>query len=395
MNGAQLMLMVLGSNKSKARSFRTGHGDGEHHIVVEAPAGLAFDQQLRHIQSQYSEITASLGLGPETAIFRRLFLSDVMNQAAIVRNSPLAAEDDENPVAVSIVQQSPLAGCKVAMLAYHIVSPGKLAKKRFSMKHLLVKKDGRRHLWSTRMCPGAFDAAPSSALQTRHIFDGLIDTLSDLGGNIAGHCVRTWIYLRNVDVFYQGMVDSRRELFNAEGLRADTHYIASTGIEGSCSHRFDVVSMDAYSILDLDPRQVSYLNDFDRLCATKDYSVTFERGTRIAYADRAHHFISGTASIDREGNVVHVGDVMKQLDRTLENIDALLRAGGASLSDMMHLIVYLRDPADFACVNDRLREQFPDLPLVIVQGAVCRPEWLIEIEGIAAVANNEASLPPF
>jgi enamine deaminase RidA (YjgF/YER057c/UK114 family) len=390
-----LMLKVLGHDRSLSRSFRAGQGDSEHHLVIEAPAGLSFDQQLRHIQSQYAEVTESLGLGPETAIFRRLFLSDVMNQAASVRNSPLAADDEADPVAVSIVQQSPLAGSKIAMLAYHIATPGKLVKKRFSTKHLLVKKNGRRHLWSTRMCAGAFDAAPSSSQQTRHIFDGLIDTLSDLGGNLAAHCVRTWIYLRNVDVFYQGMVDSRRELFNGEGLRADTHYIASTGIEGACSHRYDVVSMDAYSILDLEPNQICYLNDFEKLCATKDYSVTFERGTRIAYADRAHHFISGTASIDNQGNVVHVGDVMKQLDRTLENIGALLRSGGAWLGDMMHMIVYLRDPADYARVNDRLREQFPDLPIIIVQGAVCRPEWLIEIEGIAAVARQDPALPAF
>lgn len=389
------MLKVPSHDRTASRSFRAGNGDGEHHIVVEAPAGKTFDQQLRHIQSQYAEITSSLGLGPETAIFRRLFLSDVMNQAAIVRNSPLAAEDEGNPVAVSIVQQSPLAGSKIAMLAYHIATPDKLVKKRLSMKHLLVKKNGRRHLWSTRLCAGAFDAAPSSGQQTRHIFDGLIDTLSDLGGRLSAHCVRTWIYLRNVDVFYQGMVDSRRELFNSEGLRADTHYIASTGIEGACSHRYDVVSMDAYSILDLEPGQISYLNDFDRLCATKDYSVTFERGTCVAYADRAHHLISGTASIDSEGNVVHVGDVMRQLERTLENIEALLRSGGARLSDMMHFIVYLRDSADYARINDRLREQFPDLPMVIVQGAVCRPEWLIEIEGIAAAVNQDPALPPF
>ena len=133
----------------------------------------------------------------------------------------------------------------------------------------------------------------------------------------------------------------------------------------------------------------------DRLCATKDYSVTFERGTRIAYADRVHHLISGTASIDNEGNVVHVGDVMEQLERALENVEALLRSGGARLRDMMHLIVYLRDPADYPRVNDHLRERFPALPMVIVQGAVCRPEWLVEIEGIAAVANHDPALPPF
>ena len=153
--------------------------------------------------------------------------------------------------------------------------------------------------------------------------------------------------------------------------------------------------MDAYSILGLAPEQMSYLNDFDRLCPTRDYGVTFERGTRIGYADRAHHFISGTASIDATGAVVHRGDVLRQLDRALENVDALLRSGTADLDDLMHLTVYLRDPSDFPRVDGYLAERFRALPMVIVQGAVCRPEWLIEVEGIAAVADRAPGLPAF
>ena len=141
--------------------------------------------------------------------------------------------------------------------------------------------------------------------------------------------MRTWIYVKDVDFFYQDLVTARTALFEQHGLTRDTHYIASTGIEGACSHRYDTVLMDAYSILGLKPEQVSYLNDFDRLCATKDYDVTFERGTRIAYSDRAHHFISGTASIDATGVVVHPGDVRRQLERTVLNVDSLLRSGGA------------------------------------------------------------------
>jgi enamine deaminase RidA (YjgF/YER057c/UK114 family) len=140
---------------------------------------------------------------------------------------------------------------------------------------------------------------------------------------------------------------------------------------------------------------VSYLNDFDRLCATKDYNVTFERGTRIGYADRTHHFISGTASIDRTGRVVHPGDVLRQLDRTLANVDALLRSGGAGLANMTHLLVYLRDAADFPRVDACLRERFPDLPMLILRGAVCRPDWLIEVEGIGIAAEQSRGLPPF
>ncbi len=201
--------------------------------------------------------------------------------------------------------------------------------------------------------------------------------------------------MKDVDIFYRGMVDSRRALFAEQGLTGATHFIASTGIEGACAHRYDVVAMDAYSNVDVEPKQVSYLNDFDKLCATKDYNVTFERATRVAYADRAHIFISGTASIDAAGEVVHLGDVRRQLDRALENVDSLLRAGSASLADMTHLIVYLRDPSDFARIDGALRERLPDLPLIVVQGAVCRPEWLVEVEGVAIAKNNDATMPRF
>jgi enamine deaminase RidA (YjgF/YER057c/UK114 family) len=377
------------------RTFRGVAGGSEHFISVQVPRNLSFPDQVRLVQERYAAAQETLGLVPETAIFRRIFLSDAVNQAALVRETELVRDTMDNPVAVSIVQQQPLPASKIALLAYHIESPDKLTKERLSARHVLVRKNGLRHLWSTRLCGGAHDLTIDAAGQTRNIFNDLIATLAGQGGRLADHCVRTWIYMKGVDVFYKDMVDSRRVLFDRHGLTRDTFYIASTGIEGACAHQFDVVSMDAYSNLDLKPGQRSFLNDFSRLCPTKDYNVTFERGTRIAYADRVHHFISGTASIDAHGEVLHIGDVRKQLERAVENVDALLRSGNARFEDMQHLIVYLRDPADFETVDAWFRARHPDLPVIIVQGAVCRPEWLVEIEGIAITANDEPSLPPF
>ena len=105
--------------------------------------------------------------------------------------------------------------------------------------------------------------------------------------------------------------------------------------------------------------------------------------------------ISGTASIDRHGDVVHLGDVERQFDYAIDNVEALLRSGGAGLGDLMHLIVYLRDPSDHAAIAGRMADRFPDLPTVIVQGAVCRPQWLVEVEGVAIAANAEPTLPIF
>ncbi len=378
-----------------ATSFRGAVGGTEHFITVQAPADLSLAGQIDHVQRNYAEARAALGVPPESAVFRRIYLSDAPNQAELLQETTLFDDPDAGPVAVSIVQQPPLHGAKLALLAYHVEDDAPVRKQPLSPNHLLVEKRGTRHLWSSRLCTGATQEPTPSAEQTRKIFDGLIETLANHGGTLRDNCVRTWIYVKDVDVFYQEMVASRTALFVQHGLTRDTHYLASTGIEGACGHRYDTVLMDAYSNLDLAPGQVSYLNDFENLCATKDYNVTFERGTRIAYADRAHHFISGTASIDKTGRVLHPGDVLRQLGRALENVEALLRSGEADLRNMTHLLVYLRDPADFPRVDGCLRERFPGLPILILRGAVCRPDWLIEVEGIGITAEDSPDLPTF
>lgn len=84
----------------------------------------------------------------------------------------------------------------------------------------------------------------------------------------------------------------------------------------------------------------------DYLSPTHLYRVAFERGARIVYGDRSHYFISGTASIDAAGNIVHPGNVKRQTVRTLENMRALMERSGGSLSHLKQAVVYLRDWAD-------------------------------------------------
>ena len=153
--------------------------------------------------------------------------------------------------------------------------------------------------------------------------------------------------------------------------------------------------MDAYAIGGLRRDQVNYLSALDYLGPTYDYGVTFERAVSISYRDRKQVFIAGTASIDPRGEIVHPGDVVRQLDRTLANISGLLTSAGAGLADMLVFIVYLRDPSDHARVLPVLRERLGDVPMVVLAAAVCRPGWLIEIEGVAAIPNDQPDLPPF
>ncbi len=377
------------------KRFAGRTGGSEHFITVEPSGDGDFAAQLDSVTRTYAEAVRASGLSPETAIFRRILVSDILNQEALVRASTLVDDPASGPVAVSLVQQPPLPGRKIALLAYHLDGDAGISKRRLSPQHMVVQKAGLRHLWSTGLLSGRRDHGVSSFDETTSVFQQLVGTLAEQGGTLEADCVRTWLYVKGVDVFYQDLVDSRTRLFTEHGLTRDTHYIASTAIEGACGHRYEVVGMDAYSVLGLVPEQVGYLNDFDLLCPTDDYDVTFERGTRIGYADRAHHFISGTASIDNLGQVIHPGDVLRQLNRALENVEGLLRSGGAGLADMMYLTVYLRDSTDFDRVRDCLHERCAGLPTLVVQASVCRPDWLVEVEGVAVAATVDPALPGF
>ena len=82
---------------------------------------------------------------------------------------------------------------------------------------MLVESNGLGHLWSTRLCATNIEQPGSTTEQTREVFDRLIGTLSANGGTLADNCVRTWIYVKDVDFFYQDMVAARTALFEQQG----------------------------------------------------------------------------------------------------------------------------------------------------------------------------------
>lgn len=388
MTGHPVLFLHAEDGAIAARGFLGEKGGAEHFIAVAGPGTGSFARQLAEVERRYAEALRALGLGPETAVLRRIFLSDVANQSFQVEASALGREEAGNPVAIAMIGQPPLPGAKIALQAYHVSGSGPVIKRRLSPRHLLVEKDGLVHVWSTRLCAGQTGPGVDVEAQTEAIFAEMIAMLAARGATLRTHCLRTWIYMKDVDAFYAGVVEGRKGPFASQGLNAETHFIASTGIEGACPHQFDAVSMDAYSLIGLPGEKISFLNDFSKMCEPKAYGIAFERGTRLAFADRTHYLISGTASIDAEGRILHQGDVLAQLDRALGNIEAILKAGGAGLADMMSAMVYLRDATDYPLIAQALEERLPGLPATILHAPVCRPGWLVEVEGIAVTGKT-------
>src|SRR5437764_3994210 len=121
-----------------------------------------------------------------------------------------------------------------------------------------------------------------------------------------------------------------------------------------------------------------------------NYGSAFSRGLRIDLNGLCIVLISGTASIDDDGNTVHVGDFRAQTRRTFDNITGLLAAEGATWKDIVRTTCYLRDiERDYKAFNEErsafYREQgLAPLPASTgIQAILCRPALLIEIEAIA------------
>ena len=117
---------------------------------------------------------------------------------------------------------------------------------------------------------------------------------------------------------------------------------------------------------------------------------SFSRGLRIELNGLVILLISGTASIDENGKVAHVGDFRAQLNRTYKNITGLLASEGATWKDIVRTTCYLRDiERDYAAFNEERTKFFKEqgldpLPASTgIQAILCFPELLVEIEAIA------------
>lgn len=363
-------------------SFTSDGEVTEYHVMIHAKAdGRTFQQQLDAVLDSYEQLKAT-ELQGATAVLKRYFLSDVANQADDV----LLA--DTSDCAKSIIGQAPLDGSKIGLWVYLMtnVSSRQLPSGLYEVAH-----GDFRHLWNA----SAHNTAQNSEYQTRLLFNEYVMQLVQEGCTLADNCIRTWLFVNDVDVNYAGVVAARNKVFFTQGLTEDTHYIASTGIGGRACDPQVMTQMDNYAIAGIKKEQVHYLYAPTHLNRTSDYGVSFERGTYVDYADRRHVIISGTASINNKGQIEHPKDIVKQTYRMWDNVEALLQEAGSSYEDVGVMIVYLRDVADYAVVNRMYDERFPHHPRIIVHAPVCRAGWLIEMECMAVKKQDATDMPAF
>ncbi len=73
-------------------------------------------------------------------------------------------------------------------------------------------------------------------------------------------------------------------------------------------------------------------------------------------------FVSGQAAVDSATGQIVGADIQEQTRQCLENISAILSAAGTSLDKVVSATFILRDPEDFAGMNEEWHSWFPTNP---------------------------------
>ena len=122
------------------------------------------------------------------------------------------------------------------------------------------------------------------------------------------------------------------------------------------------------------------------------YSHVAEIGTgRLVY-------IAGQVALSPDGQVVGKGDFAAQVEQVFDNVRQALESVGGSFTDVAKLNYFCVDrvePAQLAVLRstrDRyVNVEAPPASTLVFVSRLVNPDWLIEIEAVAAIRSNHAT----
>lgn len=341
----------------------------------------------------------------DSIVQQTVFLSDP-RQVETCRQIMRDFYGDRLP-ATSYIPQPPCSGRQLEIEVLGVAQqPGDVEVQRVGERAVIVRHNNVAWIHCANVVPDT----PNPTVYDRSLdaFQRLDRELAALGVRF-DQVVRTWLYLGDITGLedesprYQRLNRARTDFFQNCGLVGQDRkgganpicYPASTGI--GINGRDVLMSCLALSASRPDVLRVALENP--RQIAAHDYddrygpqSPKFSRAMAIVVDGEAFVLISGTASIlDSESH--HLGDVAAQTRETFDNIAALISADnfgrhgltglGTTLDDLTSLRVYIKRQEDYPIVRDVCRATLGQVPTIYTRADLCRPELLVEIEGIA------------
>lgn len=98
--------------------------------------------------------------------------------------------------------------------------------------------------------------------------------------------------------------------------------------------------------------------------------------------------IAGQVALDKDGNVVGVGDFRAQAEQVFANLKAVIEAAGGTLNDILKTTTFVTDISNRPLLAEVRQKYFPTDPpasTLVMVSSLARPEFLIEVEAIAVL----------
>lgn len=355
-----------------------------------------FPEQAKHAYRRLFATLQAQGASPGDLVCEKVFLSDIESQISAVqriRREFYQADPgfDGSFPAVSYIQQPPADPgqlCEIQASATQ-VREGFVRKTRAiaeppaRVSGKIVEIGGVRTLYLGNVTGGWSGDGMGFPEQAAAMFRRAEACLRREGMSFKD-VVRTWIYVAEMEKNYDAFNRARNEFFAVRGISPPP---ASTGIQGGIHPSDRQCALDLRAVPGDGCSRAKPIHTPGMNEAT-EYGSSFARGMRVTLADRSVVYISGTASIDEKGGVVHVGDIEGQVNRMLLNVEQLLQGQGATVDDLVSAITYLKRPEFMQPFREVCRRRgFPErIPNTLCVAEVCRPEWLCEMEAVAVLS---------
>jgi len=225
------------------------------------------------------------------------------------------------------------------------------------------------------------DKTCSPADQTMMSLEQLQAILRQAGFDLAD-TVRTWFFLENILSWYDDFNRVRTQIYSGVKFRSGSAP-ASTGV-GAKNPDGTALMLAAWAVRPLSSSSQVKEVASPLQCPAPAYNSTFSRAMEVSSNSGRRLFISGTASIAPGGKTLWVGDVRKQIDLTMDVVEAILRSRGLDLTDITRATAYFRHAGDAYLFTEWLATNHSiQIPVPTAQCDVCRDDLLFELEADA------------
>ncbi len=223
------------------------------------------------------------------------------------------------------------------------------------------------------------DLNMSREVQTTAVFEGIEDALKDAGMTFA-NVARTWLYMDKILDWYDVFNKARDAFFRSRKVY-DGLVPASTGI-GSANLCGSAITACAIAVKPRVRGAVTVEAVPSPLqCAALEYGSSFSRAIEIGTPEYRTLMVSGTASIEPGGATAYVDDVKKQIQLTMDVVEAILVSRNMGWKDATRAVMYLKKASYMEIWQAWLKSRgLESMPLITIEADVCRDNLLVELE---------------